>query len=1053
MNQLDRAEYDVKLDQIKTMLGEQDYEGALAIAKTIDWRRVKSVKTLCMVADIFEVNDMLEDSKDILLLAYKRSSIGKMILYRLVEVCLKLGDIDEAVNYYGEYSQAAAGDSSSYVLKYKIFQAKGASVEDQIAVLEEYREIEFTEHWTYELARLYDKAGLEEKCVKTCDDLILWFSEGKYITRAMELKMKYEPLTPEQQEKYDNRDKSEDLIPEEQSITVRKNERALKKLDKAGATIRKNEELARIAAEESAKKTEDEPDEGSESILARETSEESLDDPDDTQPIAEEEIENSLEERIAADIRRSMEPEKLKEKLATSIRDVFSGLTKGKEEILSEIESKKEEELAPLPEEAIDISTVKSLEPEIFVKKSVYHTEDLEKLREEEAQAEKKAAEEAANQKDTGIIQELLEETANDLLKEIEAKDKVADTIESQAEEAAAEVIAIAPTEEGAEIEEDMEIEEVKEELEPEESIEEIEEVLQPEDEQIREDLEATKEIETALESDEITEEDEELTESEETEEEVKESPETEAVEEIEDVSEIEEVVESEETPEEELTVVESDETEIKVEDEKRPEEIETAPKCDETTEEVEEISEAEAVEEAEDVSESEKPDENTEAESVVEALQPEDEQIGEGLEATEEIGTVSESGEKLEITEEVIEELEPKEPSEESTEESVDEVEESPEEETVEEAEEVSEIEEVVESEETPAEEPPVVESDETEEKVEDEESPAEEVEEESKASVTPYDSPEMRLLLMAVAEMEEIEARRDVSVSTSDLPEKQEAEEADDVIKEPETSAEAETETEKDLLIDRLTEDQIRVFTYFTTVPGMEEQILHAMNSVYGNAANRTSSEGNIAIMGNEGSGKTQLMNGLVKTISSGLGLKKVKTAKITGAEMNSKDPARVVSIMAGGFLMIEQAGSMNDATIETFSKALDFRTDGLVVLIEDNKQQMRKLLAEHEEFARKFASVISIPVFTNDELIAFAKTYAEENGYRIDNMGVLALYTKISENQSENKPMTVGSVRELIDKAILRVHKGKPNKKVSGRRIAEDGRIIIHEKDFDF
>lgn len=202
---VDKTEYRMKLDEINGLVEAQDYEGALTIADSIDWKRVKSVRTLCMVADIYEVNGELDESMKMLQLAYKRSSVGKMILYRQVELCLKMGQYDEAVKYYNRYMETASNDTSKYILKYKIYKAQNAPLDDQIAILEEYKDREYTERWVYELARLYKKAGKQDKCVETCDDLILWFGEGKYVTKAMELKMTYVPLSPDQKAKYDRK--------------------------------------------------------------------------------------------------------------------------------------------------------------------------------------------------------------------------------------------------------------------------------------------------------------------------------------------------------------------------------------------------------------------------------------------------------------------------------------------------------------------------------------------------------------------------------------------------------------------------------------------------------------------------------------------------------------------------------------------------------------------------------------------------------------------------------------------------------------------------------
>ena len=266
-------------------------------------------------------------------------------------------------------------------------------------------------------------------------------------------------------------------------------------------------------------------------------------------------------------------------------------------------------------------------------------------------------------------------------------------------------------------------------------------------------------------------------------------------------------------------------------------------------------------------------------------------------------------------------------------------------------------------------------------------------------------------------------------------------------------ETPEERRTRILNDTRSDKLTDEQKNLFSYFAKVPGMDQQILDALNGVYENAADRTSRGGNIAVMGSEGCGKTTLTDNLVRAICCDLGLKATKEARLTGAALNTKDPAEVVNKLAGGFLLIEKAGEMTSETVEKLSKALEFRTDSLILIMEDEKKSMRKLLSDYPEFARKFTTVITIPVFTNDELVTFARTYARESGYKIDELGILALYTRIGEQQTEERPMTVASVKELVDKAILKVHRGKLGKKVSGKRLDRDGRIIIFEKDFNF
>lgn len=780
---MDKTEYQIKLDQINELVDKQDFEGALEIVDTIDWRRVKSVRTLCMVADIYEVNDRLDDSKRILLLAYKRSSIGKIILYRLVEVCLKLGETDEAVDYYTEYEQNAPGDSSKYILKYKIYKAKRAPVEDLIAILEEYKSKEYTERWAYELARLYQKAGMKEKCVEECDDLILWFSEGKYVVKAMELKMAYESLTPSQQAKYDNRDTVEENEPEKPKPV-----RSTKK--------RSSENTANTEVQPGLS--------GSESLAEAEAA------------VASQPQEESADGSLPYAQPGPIEPEKLQEKLASSLRDVLSGIHKTKELLMPRYEDDEEEEQLEVQSD-IDYQSVKELEPESFGNTTVLPAEKLQKIRTQEAESPEPAAvsEEEPVEKDD-VLRQLLEETASQMAQQIT-------TGEFQKEEETAAPEVEIQDESVPEKEEDLDIE-----------------PQNPEGKDMIRDL----------------------------------------------------MAEGFEEEDEEETAEETAETEdIRLE------------------------------------------------ESIIAQVFAEDEESQE----TEQSGDTQEFSLEDEYAKQMILQK---------------------------------------------------VSADESE----------------------PEKSIEERIL-------------------------------------EEETPEERRTRILNDTRPEKLSDEQKKLFTYFAKVPGMDEQILNAMAGVYNNAGDKTSKRGNIAVMGRPGSGKTRLTDSLLRAICKDLGLEAVKMARIDGEAFNEKDPVQVVGKLAGGFLLIEHAGGMSDDTIDQLSRALSFRTDSLVLIIEDEKTSMRSLLNKHPDFARKFDAVISIPVFTNDELVTFARTYAREQGYKIDELGVLALYTRIGEKQTDEEPMTVASVKEMIDYAISKAHRGKIGRKVSSRRLDPEGRIILFEKDFDF
>ena len=718
MNTLDKIEYNMRLDQINELVGKHDIQGAIDMAETIDWRRIKSLRTLCMVADIYEAGKMYEESKDILLLAYNRSSVGKAILYRLVEISVKLDQIDDAVEYYTEYSKNARGDSAKYLLKYKIYRTRRAPLEEQVEILEQYKSKEYTERWAYELASLYDRMGEKDKCVEECDDLILWFSEGRYVAKAMELKKKHEPLSPMQQKSY-----------------------------QAMKALAVPEETLRMEAEEAG-------DDGLDSVTDRIEEEESAKERTERmQMVAKEAIEKRNEEAVV-----SRDSEELQDKLVNSFRDVLSGFNRSKD---TRVDLGEEEEAAAIASEVdeSEYSEVKDLEPE-----DLTSTQDLQAA------------------------------------KLVEAMDK------------------------------------------------------------------ASKEVDTT--TDEID----------------KKGTEESALTDDEDVNKI---------------------------------------IADLNSAMASQVEDIKASEEASgDIEEKDTSEENKSEEDIAKA------NISQGSDNTQEI-------------------------------------------------------------------------------------------------------------------KMDDI---RSLTIN-SDVP-------IEDQILRDDTKDEKRKRVLKEGRPEKLTDEQKNIFTYFAKVPGMDQQLLDALHGVYGHVGKRTSTNGNIAIMGSRGTGKTRLFEGVVKAFCKDMGIEVTKVARIGAEVLNGKDPAEVIAKMLGGFLLIEEAGKMSEETISKLSKALDFRTDRLVLVIEDEKESMRKMLGEHKEFAGKFETVISIPVFTNDELVTFARTYANEKGYKVEEMGVLALYDLIGSKQSEREPITIDSVRELMDKAMENTKKvtRKFGRKLAVRNTDEDGRTLIYEKDFD-
>lgn len=783
---LDKAEYQSKLEQLTSLANKEDYKGALEIVESVDWRRVKSIRTLSMVADVYEANKMYPEANDILLLAYDRSSIGKGILYRLVEVSVKMQDFESAEEYYEEFVSAAPHDTSRYLLRYKILRGQQAPLDEQIEVLEAYKEAEFTERWNYELALLYSKNGQIRQCVDTCDELELWFSEGKYVTKALELKMKYEPLTPSQKSKYENGGAASS----EKEVGS-----LLNRMDQAGAAITQDagaQEMAAARETEAGKKAEPAPSYTAPTFLG-----------------------NTVD---------------LHNELIKSIRNVFPDVKKTAqaEQEVSEPEENREEdydvrelepenmdvEVAPQPDADKTILT----RPETVKKE----TPKAEAVKEEEAETAEKPEE--TSSADDLDLDALFQETAASLSDEI-AHDSVLEKAleEEQTEESLAEKT----------VEESQTAEPVKK-------------------------------------------------------------------------------------PEEPL--------------EKQPETVEQ-----------------------DDVAESEK------EESPIRRL--------EDLEKT------------MEIPEPVIvqpEDLDmeiPQEPSQEAAKDAT---------------------------------------------------------------KVMTVENTADRTIEMPS------DVRKEETVPMS----------IEEVLRE-ETPEERRMRILNDTQPEKLNDEQKALFTYFAKVPGMDQQILDAMHGVYHYAGDRTSRHGNIAIMGGYGTGKTRLSEGLVRAICVDLKIPATKMARLDAAELNRKDPAQVVAKLAGGFLLIERAGLMYPETIEKLSKAMDFRTDSLILIIEDEKTSMRGMFHNYPEFAKKFETVISIPVFTNDELVTFARTYARENGYKMDEMGVLALYTQIGDNQKEGEPMTITNVKDMVDKAIAHAEKGtrKLGRKVSRKHRDSDDRVILYEKDFDF
>ena len=860
MNILDKEEFRIKLEEINRLVEKKNYKDAMEVVDSIDWRRVKNVHTLCVVGEIYAANKRYDDSREIFLLAYHRAPIGRNILYRLIEVSLKMKDIDEAMEYYDEFLEVAPNDSTQYVLKYKIRKAEQAPLEEQIRILEDYKEKEFTERWSYELAKLYYQNGDTKKCLDLCDEMVLWFSDGKYVMKALDLKSRMGMLTGSEKEKYDRQ-----FIPK------------LK-------TVEESEEL----------KAESPSEENTESAAVSE----------DDAPVIE---------SVDIDERDVNGAESLQEKISKGIRDIFTGKKKEadndltKEEEETPAEAVQEEMIKDISSEA-EPTNVPELEPEDAIipppktsGTSVFSTieEKIENVTEQEIQKEEQGNPEEA------------------------AEDELPDVVIEN-------------------VEEEEDVPAVEEETVEAEEISTVEEVSEPEEIE-----ETVQEKENKL-------------------------PELEIPEAMKNVG-MENPLHTEipKAPNICLPGAEDDDTqdfEFNLEDMI----LEAA------TAQGIEIPKEPIVEEKTPVQEV------TEEES-------EDYMTEEDLRSAEEEflnGPVK----KEKPEEEIYDDLDSYEMEDDSYEDF---------------------------SEEDGYEDEDITE-------LEDEDFFTDQYEETIKPSRSSGKKSESRKARKGELEEEDME-----QLLYTVEPKRKER----DIIP-----------REK-----KMTSEEEKLFTYFAKVPGLREQIVDALYDAQICASDKTSRTGNIIVMGGRETGKTRLISGLIPAICKQLNLEASKVAYVFADQINGKNIADIVRKMSGGFLVIENANQLTKETVNQLNKAMEFRTDGLIVIIEDEKIGMRKLIARFPKFTSKFTSMINIPVFTNDELVNFAKIYTRENGYTIDQMAMLSLYNLISTNQKEDQPMNIGAVKDIIDGAISK-SRGGLRKLISKKKVNQDGYLVLYEKDFN-
>ena len=970
---MDKYEYRVKTEQMLDHLEKKEYQKAMDIAESIDWRRVKNASMLNTVSEIYEYNGEFKKGRDILFLAFDRAPGSRKIVYRLGTLALKIKDIREATDCYEEFVKLAPKDPNQYILKYKILRTQGAALSDQIAALEEFKKAEYIEKWAYELAKLYDEAGMTAECLEECDDLILWFSEGKYVYLAMELKMKYKPLTPLQQEKYDSRPGAVKKQPE----PVKQTESTLEEVD-----------------------DENEYDEGS-----------------------EEEVQESTVQRIDDAQVQEIPPEPVPMQEEFEIPEEAAQADVVPEEVVPEATAAVEE--TPMYREE---------EPEASVETPEEHTSAIKQVVTgatlEEALAQGVAVASGINIEEEAMKEREDEILANgqmmidDILQKWEAKQK--DHEEAIAKQKAKD-----------------------------------EERLQKEREQARiRQEEERKEVERKAAEAEARRKAEEEAARKAAEEEARRKAEEEAARkaEKEAADEKESERNTQRIPDDIVRLMEEMESENEdSEDEIYEEELEDGPGMDEdfiegiedelagldmngSSFEEGDFDEADFEEEdleGEDFDEADFEEEDLEGEDFDEGDFEEEDFDEEDFDEAdfEEEDLDEEELEEADFDEDDFEDIDDEETDfdEGDFEEDMDE--EDFDEEEIDDDEELDFGEDLEgeDFDEADFEEEDLDEGDFDEGDFEEEDFDEEEIEDEDDTEELEIEEPSE----------EEIQAR--IKKSKGGVP----FDTGFVVTGRYDLSATSEIGLKAGL-----TEEQKKLFSYFVPVRGMSEQIVEVLDNDRRAQREGTSKTGNLLVIGRKGSGKTVLAVDIVKAIQKQRNLKQGKVAIVTGESLNKKELTNIIQKLRGGAIIIEHAGKLNSRTVKELNYLMEKKTGELLFVLEDQRKPLERLMTANPEFKKKFSSKLELPVFINDELVTFGQTYAKENGYKLDEMGILALYSRIDVMQREDHAVSVAEVKEIMDEAIA--HSQKANVKHLARRVFGKGtddsdRIILKEEDF--
>ena len=1051
---MDKYEYRVKTEQMLDHLEKKEYQQAKEIADGIDWRRVKNASMLNTVSEIYEYNGEFKKGRDILFLAFDRAPGSRKIVYRLGTLALKIKDIREATDCYEEFVKLAPKDPNQYILKYKILRTQGASLTDQITALEEFKKAEYIEKWAYELAKLYDEAGMTAECLEECDDLILWFSEGKYVYLAMELKMKYKPLTPLQQEKYDSRPGAVKKKPEPE----KQPESTLEEVDDENEYNESTEETVDVQEEPVREPVTERVDESEvqeippqevpmqETVVQEEIPQEvPMQETVVQEEIPQEEIVEEAAEEVVEEEPVYTEPEEAAEEHGSTIKQVVTGATL--EEALAqgmavangitiEEEAMKEREDEILANGQMMIDDIlqkweeKQKDHEAAIEKQ--KAKDEERLQKEREQArirqeeerrevERKAAEAEARRKaeEEEAARKAAEEEARRKAEEEAARKAAEEEARRKAEEEAARKAAEEEARRKAEEEAARKAaeEEARRKAEEEAARKAAEEEARRKAEEEAARKAAEEEAEPISKTQRIPDDIVRLMEemgNEESEEELYE-------EDFEDGSETEE--DFIEGIEEELSGIDMSGSSFEEAD-FGDEDFEEA---DFEEEDFEEEDFEEADFEEEDFEEEDFEDEDFEDEDFEEADFEEEDFEDEDFEEAdfEDEDFEEEDEEEADFEEEDFED----EDFEEADFEEEDFEEEDFEEADLEEEDFDADFADVDDEEEDFDDDFADVDDEETDFddedlEIEDDEEADEELEIEEPSE-------------------EEIQAR--IKKSKGGVP----FDTGFVVTGRYDLSATSEIGLKAGL-----TEEQKKLFSYFVPVRGMSEQIVEVLDNDRRAQREGTSKTGNLLVIGRKGSGKTVLAVDIVKAIQKQRSLKQGKVAIVTGESLNKKELTNIIQKLRGGAIIIEHAGKLNARTVKELNYLMEKKTGELLFVLEDQRKPLERLMTANPEFKKKFSSKLELPVFINDELVTFGQTYAKENGYKLDEMGILALYSRIDVMQREDHAVSVAEVKEIMDEAIS--HSQKANVKHLARRVFGKGtddsdRIILKEEDF--